>query len=129
MFLDIYHSFRRLPLWVQLWVAVILVPVNLVSLAFVGAPGGILVAVLAIGGMLPNLVLMAAERGLSKAMSFPHLVLWGPLVAVLAGMLARQELSAGFATYLWLLLIIDAVSLGFDIPDALKWWRGDRDIA
>jgi hypothetical protein len=35
MIAEIWGSYRRLPLWVELWVAVILVPVNAASLAFV----------------------------------------------------------------------------------------------
>ncbi|KCV83236.1 hypothetical protein ATO10_00705 [Actibacterium atlanticum] len=129
MFLDIFRSFLRLPLWVQIWVAVVLAPINLAALAFLDAPGGVWIAVLSIGGMLPNVAIMIKERGLSKAMSFPHLVIWVPLVVLVAFKVTTQDLPAGFATYLWALLIIDLVSLGFDFPDAYKWWRGDRDIA
>lgn len=34
LFLDIWRSYRALSLWVQIWVNVILVPVNIASLAF-----------------------------------------------------------------------------------------------
>lgn len=27
------------------------------------------------------------------------------------------------------LLVVDVISLGFDYTDAVKWYRGDRDIA
>ena len=51
MIAEIWQSFRRLPLWVQLWVAVILVPVNLASVIFINAPGGFWIAVLAVGDL------------------------------------------------------------------------------
>ena len=61
MILDIWQSFRRLPLWVQGWVALILVPVNLAALLFLSAPQGTLVALLAVGGMAPNLLIMMRD--------------------------------------------------------------------
>ena len=127
---DIWGSFRRLPLWVQVWVALILVPVNMLSLLFFAYPGAVWVAVLAVGGMLPNIAIMVAERGLSKAMALPHLLIWTPLIGLV---LWLQYTFPGFPplfkNYLWLLLAVDLISLGFDYPDALKWKRGDRAVA
>ncbi|RMF40862.1 MAG: hypothetical protein D6754_02310 [Alphaproteobacteria bacterium] len=128
MIAAIWASFRRLPLWVQIWVALILVPVNMVSLAFAGAPGGALVAALAVGGMVPNLAILARERGFSRAMAFPHVVIWTPLIAVIVWRLAAGA-EGTFAAYLWLLLAVDLVSLGFDYTDAWRWWRGEREVA
>ncbi len=124
---DIWNSFRALPFWVQIWVAVILVPVNMASIFFIFEPQGLLIAALAIGGMLPNLGIMIGERGLSKAMALPHLFLWTPLVVVIWQ--ALNTTMGGFAAYLWLVLVVDLVSLGFDCPDAWKWIKGDRGIA
>ncbi len=114
----------------QFWVALILVPVNLAAALFWSQPGGALIAVLAIGGMVPNLLMMLAERGLSKGMALSHLVLWTPLVAIVTWrLLAGGDGAPAFIAYLWLLLAVDAVSLAFDYPDAWKWWRGDRAVA
>ncbi len=126
---DIWRSFRALPLWVQVWVGLILVPVNMASILFVYQPTGLLIAALAIGGMTPNLYIMIKERGLSKAMSLPHLVIWTPLVIILLTNLGSPWMQGGYQTYIWLLLAVDLVSLGFDFPDAWKWWKGDRAIA
>lgn len=126
---EIWQSFRRLPGWVQVWVAMILVPVNLAAVAFVGHPHGVWVAVLAIGGMVPNLPIMLIERGLSKAMSWPHVLIWTPLVALLLWLLASGQGSGGYRTYLTVLLVVDLISLGFDYIDAGKWLKGDRGIA
>ena len=125
---DIWSSFRRLPGWVQIWVALILVPVNMAALLFIGAPGGLWVALLAVGGMVPNLFIMIRERGLSKAMALPHLVIWTPLIAVILVTMTGDG-PPEFRRFLWLLLAVDALSLGFDYPDALKWARGDRKVA
>ena len=127
---DIWSSFRRMPLWVQIWVVVVLVPVNLAASCFISMPYGRVVALLAIGGMLPNLVIMGRERGLSKAMAIPHLVIWTPLV-VLTGWLLASLVGApsSYMRFLAVLLLVDLISLGFDYPDAVKWLRGDRKIA
>jgi len=125
---DIWGSFRRVPGWVQFWVAAILVPVNVASLGFLEHPYGWAVAILAVGGMLPNVAIMIYERGLSRAMSLPHLVIWTPLVIVLVIAL-RAEPAPAFSAYLWVVLAVDLLSLAFDYGDAWRWWRGDRSIS
>lgn len=129
MIADIWQSFRRLPIWVQIWVGLLLAPANLLALAFLDQPGGVWVAALAILGMAPNLAIIAAERGLSKAMSLPHLVFWTPLLGVIVWLIASGAASGGYLTFLFLLLAIDAISLAFDYRDAWLWWNGDRKIA
>lgn len=128
MIREIWQSFRRMPLWVQIWVALILVPVNLATLVFWYAPGGAVIACLAVGGIAINLPVMLVERGFSRTMALSHVALWVPLLIVLMGKLSSvPDDSSG--RFLWLLFAIDLVSLGFDIPDTLKWLRGERDIA
>ncbi len=127
VFLDIWRSYRSLPLWVQIWVTGVLVPVNMAALAFINEPSGLWVAALAIGAMLPNMAIMLYERGLSKMMALPHVLPWGALVLWLV--FAMPQGSAAYGMYLWLLLLVDGLSLAFDLPDVLKWRKGDRAIA
>ena len=130
MIVDIWQSFRRLPLWVQIWVAAILVPVNLASLLFMTEPQGSLVAALAVGGMAPNLIVMVRDHGFSRAMALSHLLIWVPLMIVLIGLLTGDvALPATYRQFLILLLVIDAVALAFDCLDAMRWWRGERGAA
>lgn len=125
----IYGSFRALPLWVQIWVFVLLVPVNMASLMFLGQPIGILIAVLANGAMMLNGVIMLYERGFSKAMALPHVVIWVPLVVLIGVMLASGRVDQpSFVLYLKLLLVIDLISLGFDFKDAWDWKKGARQV-
>ena len=79
MIVAIWNSFRRLPLWVQGWMVFLLIPINVISLFFLREPMGVLVCVLAIGGMVPNLFIMAVDRGMSKLMAVPHIFLWTPI--------------------------------------------------
>jgi len=124
---DVWTSLRALPTWVIVWMNFILVPANVASLFFLDQPMGIWVAVLAIGGMLPNLGVIAYDRGISKLMSIPHLIPWTLLVGLI--LFARPEGSETYSTYLWVLLAIDLFSLCFDYPDAIKWLKGDRAVA
>lgn len=127
---DIWNSFRVLPGWVQFWVAIILVPVNCASVLFLGQVSGLAVLVLALGGMMPNLVLMIAERGFSRAMSFSHLIFWIPLIFLVIWLITgKANISAGFRAYLYVLLVVDLISLMFDFSDSWKWLHGDRKVA
>lgn len=125
MIADIWTSFRSLPVWVQVWVAAILVPVNLFPLAFLDQPQGVVIAALAVMGMALNIPIMIAARGMSGAMALPHLMCWTPMV-VIVGMLLMREgaLSPTYAQFLMLLLVVDVISLLFDAKDAADWLRG-----
>jgi hypothetical protein len=123
--LDIWRSFRSMPLWVQIWVGLILVPVNMATIVLITEPCCWLIPVLAIGGMVPNAVLMFVERGFSKAMALSHVVLWVPLLVLLA-----MDIKAGsiFANYLIVLFIVDFTSICFDVKDSKDWLKGDRGV-
>lgn len=125
---DIWASYRALPGWVQLWLAFVLVPVNFASLFWIGVAGGAVVAILAVGGIMPNTVILVRERGLSKALAFAHLAVWPILIVVLAIWLGNGG-SEVPRWYLWLLLGVNLVSLGFDLRDGWHWLRGDRAVA
>ncbi len=128
--LEIWKSFRRMPVWVQVWVACILGPINIATLYYVSQPYGILVAILAIAGMAPNIFIMNRERGLSKAMAIPHVIVWPILLCVIAVILATQVgLSPAHLLLLQLLFAIDFISLCFDVPETRAWLKGDRAIA
>jgi hypothetical protein len=127
---EIWHSYRALPLWVQIWVAFILVPANLAGVAFLDQPGAGLVATLAIGGMIPNALLILAERGFSRAMSLSHLAFWIPLVIYLWLLLGQAgPYSDGYLLYMRVLLWVNLTSLVFDVKDSWQWIRGQRAVA
>ncbi|MCY0094524.1 hypothetical protein [Hoeflea ulvae] len=123
---EIWHSYRSLPGWVQIWVAFVLVPVNAASVAFMDEPMGVWVAMLANGAMLANLPVMLHERGFSKLMAVPHLLPWSALLVLIIWI---QPLAGAYGLYLWGLFATDLLSLMFDYPDAVKWWRGERGVA
>lgn len=124
---DIWASLRAMPGWVQVWVFVVLVPVNMASLFFIGEPMGIWVAFLANIAMILNMPVMVHDRGFSKMMGIPHLIPWTILVGIL--IFNRPEATGLYDPYLWVLLGTNVISLLFDYPDAVKWLRGDRAVA
>lgn len=124
---DLYTSFRAMPTWIQGWMLLLLMPINIVSLFFLNEPMGMTVAFLANIGMLLNLPVMLYDRGFSKLMSIPHLLPWTALVALI--LFQRPEGSSTYDVYLTALMVINSISLFFDYPDAIKWLKGDRAVA
>jgi len=105
----------------------LLVPVNLATVLFLGQQRGVLIAVLAIAGMAFNMPIMIRAGGMTHLMALPHLVLWTPLV-VLAVITLFADVSGGYRTFLVLLIVIDTISLAFDARDFAKWRSGDHAI-
>lgn len=126
---DIVASFSRMPRWIQIWVALWLVPVNLISLVFLDAPSGTWVACLSIAGMLPNLYLPLIERGLGKSMALPHIMPWTlQWFTVIGLLLGDPELGGTYQAYLWVLLVTNSLSLLFDYPETIAWFKGHKGI-
>jgi hypothetical protein len=126
----LWTSFCALPLWVRVWLAVILAPVNMATVLFLSEPGGLAVAALAWGGMIANLPVMLRSRGFSRAMAFPHLLFWAPLVIVIVWQMemGAPGASVGYAAFLGVLVVVDLISLTFDARDAVLWLQGDRRV-
>ena len=122
---DIYKSARSLPLWVQIWVFFILVPVNLAGLLFWSDPIGRWIGVLGAVGMIPNVVLMIVDRGFTDRMAVAHLLPWTLLVIILIYLLLTQPIVSGTALWylVWVVLIVDTISLIFDYKDSYALYR------
>lgn len=125
LFTDIWRSLLRAPTWVMVWMSVVLLPANVASLFFLDAPLGPVVAILTIGGLLPNLALLAKHRGFTSVMGVPHTLAWLPLLVVAVVVLVTQEPSTPYAVYLVVLIAVNGFSLLFDVPDTLRWSRGE----
>jgi hypothetical protein len=126
LFADIWVSSRALPLWVMIWMTVILAPINMISLYFLSKPTGILVAGLAWGGMLTSQIVLMRHRGFTKLVSGGHVIFWVPLVLIL--IFARPVANGAYDTYLTILLVVNLLSLLFDINDLRLWFGGDRRV-
>ena len=122
---DIWRSQLALPLWVSIWIWLVLVPVNFLPLLLIGRHGGWLIAVLAASGVLVNAWFILANRGFSNIMALSHLVFWPPMIVLIV----VEWSQGGLTPLLWVLLVVDGVSLCFDIRDGWLWFKGDRAVA
>lgn len=120
MFTQIWRSARDLPVWVRIWV-LILAAVNMATLIFLDQPMGVLIAALALGGMVISTIITIAHRGFSKLVSGGHVITWTPLVLLL--ILAFPDGTATYQTFLGVLLVVNSISLVFDINDLRLWFR------
>ena len=127
---DIWRSLRSLPLWVQIWVVAILVPVNVLPFFVLDTPVGQAGAVAALVVLVTNGPLLWMYRGMNKILSIPHLIAWAPLEIYLLMLLTdsgfRAEAGDVELGLPVLLLTINGISLVFDVIDSAKWMAGDR---
>ena len=124
-------SFNSLPLWVRLWIAGWLVPVNAASIFFLGTPVGLWTAISAGLVGISNGWLAVRLKGLSRALAFPHLVVWIPLCIAIAARLTGPDAgSIGRAEYIYgvVVLTTNILSIGFDLVDAYRWIAGERSV-
>lgn len=129
---QVWRSYRSLPLWVQVWVGGILVPANAAAFLMLDTWSGRMAAAAAVFVAATNIPIMYREGGMSRLMSLPHLVAWGPLQAALAmrlfGMAGPDRLSGPETAFVVMLLVVNGISLVFDTLDSWRWLRGERDI-
>lgn len=129
---SVWLSWRSLPIWVQVWVGLILVPVNAAAFFYTDTPTGRTAAIAAVFVVTTNVPIMLYEGGMSRLMAIPHLFVWFPLSIYIVGRLLTiwggppvEQTEFIFAV---ILLVINSISLGFDTFDTIRWFRGERDI-
>jgi hypothetical protein len=123
--IQLWQSFRRLPLWVQIWVAVILVPVNMGGFFITDHRLGFWIALALISVLVANCTVLLTQARFSRIMSVPHIAPWGALQIYLLMGLLQQWWTGGLFVYAVVVFIINAVSLVFDAIDTYKWSQGD----
>lgn len=76
-----------------------------------------------------NTIIVFINGGMSKALAIPHVVFWLPLeLILLVRWMTIPDLSDFENTYILLILIINGISLLFDLYDTRQWWNGNRTI-
>lgn len=128
----IWISFRSVPAWVQIWVALILIPVNAAGFFLMDWWSGQMVAWAALFVVATNMPIMYLEGGMSRLMSIPHLIAWIPLelglIMRLMGEVGAAAPSQPEMLFIVLVLAVNGISLVFDGLDSVRWLRGERDI-
>ena len=126
---DSARSFLALPVWVRLWVAIVLIPVNVAPFFFLDTPVGRAAAMASVFVLLTNVPIMLHACGMSRLMSVPHLIAWGALVPYLVARLVYRMPVVNAETLLAITLLgVNGVSLVFDMMDTVHWLCGKRDI-
>lgn len=127
---SLWRSFRRLPLWVQVWMAGILVPANLLSFFLLEYNSAQMIAIAAVLALGSNMLVMYRYAGFSRLMALPHLLVWGPLQVMLLIYLAGSSPFPNLieVIYICLVLVVNGISLFFDVLDTWHWLRGERQV-
>lgn len=127
-----WRSFRALPMWVQIWVGAVLVPVNAAPFVMLDLWTGRVAAVAAVLVALTNLPIMVMDGGMSKRMSLSHLLIWGPLEYLLIARLIEVGGPPAPSALEWrlglIIVLVNGISLAFDVLESWRWLRGDRSI-
>lgn len=124
--MTIMRSLRRMPVWVQVWMAV-LIPVNLGGLLFLDQPFAIPILIVANAAMLIVALMIPRVSGTTRLISAPHVVCRVLLISLVVHALGGgYELGEAYATYLWILLAMNVIGLALDGYSFWLWLRGDR---
>ena len=126
--LRILKSLVSLPLWVQLWMLLILIPANISGLFFLETTSGRWIALLGCGALAVNTVLVVINGGFTRVLALPHLLFWIPLEVVLLFRVLQVEMQSVEFTLTLAVLLVNAISLIFDGLDAKRWYAGERGI-
>lgn len=125
---DSNRSFMRLPLWVRIWLAAILIPANAAAFFMKDTPTGLHASRAAAFVAAVNGPMILAQRGWGKVLAVPHLVVWPPLLLFAARRMSEPHVSRREKIYAFIVLAVNGVSLVFDIVDAWRWARGERRV-
>ena len=69
------------------------------------------------------------QFGFVRLLGLAHIVVWTPLLLYLYRRHETFKLPSLTGIYFWLLIVTNAVSLGFDYVDLARYFLGDAQIA
>lgn len=126
----IHDSYRRLPMWMRLWIALVLIPVNAAGFFMLHTASGHVVAWAGAFVLATNGITLWHYASLNRALALPHLLAWVPLQALLVARLIGGWGPDALEWDEWLLavvvLTVNSVALFFDTVASLRWWRDRR---
>jgi hypothetical protein len=122
------QSIVGIPRWVQLWM-LLLMGTNMASLAFLHTPVGRWTALTFGVVCMFNMPTMMLQGGLTRLLSLPHFA-WLPLVVYLYSQLygAAPLPPGGVRSYALAVLVVNSISLAFDVLEAWRWFTGQREV-
>ncbi len=126
---NIMKSFFSVPKWVQIWVGAILIPTNTLFVFFLDTDIGVMNALASAFVVATNVPIALYYQGMTKLMSIPHLI-WIPLEIYIIQQLMTGDIAVGSSVFIYaiIVLVVNAVSVFFDVMDSISWIKGDRGV-
>jgi hypothetical protein len=126
---DIKAQLEALPILFEAWFFWMGLVILLMPFAFLRHRQGKVTVIFAVVFMPVQFILLLAT-GISFAISFLHLILWGPLLYYLVRELKNRRVEFTSAIGIWSLVAVATlvISLVFDLRDAIRWLAGERGI-
>lgn len=112
------------PLWVKLWLAVLMVANMAVPLVYFDH----LEAHIVLGTFLAGfvlLVVLTGKFGFTRILGLGH-ILWVPLVFFLLGRLDLHPADQPYGLWMRSVIVLNSISLIIDITDVVRYIRGER---
>lgn len=123
------YSMKALPLWVKIWL-VILMGANLGSIWFLDSGIGRWTAItfLVIGAF--NIPMALLQNGLTRMLSFPHLIWIGLLIYLWKQLFGPDAIEAGTLLYKYgvSVFVVNSISVAFDLMECWRWLKGNRGL-
>ncbi|MEM6986272.1 MAG: hypothetical protein AAF499_07005 [Pseudomonadota bacterium] len=122
----VMQQLQAMPQWLQIWLAVLAV-MNTLSLFFLRHASGRLVFVVWVIIVAVNSWVFMQAGGFTRSMAFIHM-LWIPMIVWLGLMPHRDKDTGLLRTWLLLLVLVNCISIGFDVLEIVRWLAGDRGV-
>lgn len=117
------------PMWVQIWLNVLLLGVFVLPLGFLFWRQSRIAGVVTIAASLIAafaIMWMYDQLGYVKLLGLPHVILWTPVALYLWRQIRRADMPAWPRRLMSISLAIMAISLAFDYVDVARWVLGER---
>ncbi len=123
------EGLTHLPLWVRVWIAVLLFSIVVLPVALLVWRQSRLAAVLILtadGAAGFGVSRLYDAMGYVKLLGLPHIIFWVPLVIYLFTQLKRTDLPLWPRRIIAVVLAMLLVSLAFDCTDVARYLLGER---
>ncbi|MCB1342813.1 MAG: hypothetical protein KDK24_17435 [Pseudooceanicola sp.] len=123
------EALRLQPVWVQLWLYVLLAGAFVLPLTLLIWRQTRMAAVLAVAASVlagVGVGWMYDRMGYVKLLGLPHILFWTPLAIYLVALARRPDMPDWPRRILWAVAATILISLAFDYTDAVRWLLGER---
>ena len=114
----------KMPLGVKVWLLALMTANMVLPLFFIAAREAQVIILTMLASMM-LMTALTARTGFTRLLGLGH-ILWIPLLVYLWRALPGYPVDTGMGLWLRVLIVLNAVSLGVDTLDVVKYLRGDR---